>query len=130
MRLVLSGLMIHALASCGHGGDPGAVRLTVENASGTDIRCVAMLAHFVTADLPVIASGATHHLVFKRLRGGGLAFGAHDGEPLMIENLLCGTDSAWSASVQDLPLLALRSDEHKSLSFRCVSDGNRLDCKP
>ena len=130
MRLVLAGLMIHMLVSCGHGGDSGVVRLAIENASGMGIRCVAMLAHFVTVDRPVLASGDTHHLVLQRQSGGGLSFGAHDGEPMMLENLLCGTDSAWSASVQDLPLLALRSDEREPWSFRCTADGSKLACEP
>ena len=81
--------MIYALVACRH---DDSVRIALINVTDGDIRCVAVLAHFVTVDIPVIPAGDTYRFTLARTADGGLAMAHHDTGPMMLENLLCGMD--------------------------------------
>lgn len=114
--------MIYALAACRH--DDG-IRIALTNVTAADIRCVAVLAHFVTVDLPVIAAGDTYRFTLARTADGGLAMAHHDTGPMMLENLLCGMDEDWSRSVANTDLAAAGGHDR---TFICSADGDRLAC--
>lgn len=135
---MVRGLMLTALAaslvlsSGAAAGEPGGpsqpIDLRIENHSRQAIRCVAVLAHFVTRDLAPIAPGASLRTTLLREPATGtLAYGSHAAVPMMIENLLCGTVAAWTDSYSDAPLLAIRSDPDVVFQVAC-DDGPRLRC--
>ncbi len=115
--------MIYALGACRH--DNG-VRIALANVTDADIRCVTVLAHFVTVDLPVIAAGDTYRFTLAETADGGLAITHRDMGPMMLENLLCGLDAHWSRSVATTDLAATRDQDR---AFTCSIDGDRLDCR-
>ena len=115
--------MIYALVACRHDDD---VRIALINVTDGDIRCVAVLAHFVTVDLPVISAGDTYRFTLARTADGGLAMAHHDMGPMMLENLLCGMDEDWSGSVANTDLAAAGGRDR---TFRCSTDGDRLACR-
>lgn len=115
--------MIYALVACRH--DDG-IRIALANATDADIRCVAVLAHFVTVDLPVIAAGDTYRFTLVDTPDGGLAMTHDDSGPMMLENLLCGMHENWSRSVGNIDLAAAPDHER---TFRCSTDKGRLACR-
>ena len=130
-RLLLAATIACGTAACDRapgaaGGDGREVRLAIENASGDRLRCVAVLAHFVTLALPAIPAGGRLELALWRGDDGSLAYGSSGGRAMLVENVLCGTDSRWTAI--DLPLLALRTGN--SRRFRCAGTGEALACAP
>ncbi|MCE2518209.1 MAG: hypothetical protein J4G15_00035 [Alphaproteobacteria bacterium] len=122
-HVIVAVVMIYALVACRH--DNG-IRIALANATDADIRCVAVLAHFVTVDLPVIAAGDTYRFTLVDTGDGGLAFAHHDMGPMMLENLLCGMHADWSRSVGNTDLSAGGGHDR---TFRCATDGDRLDCR-
>ncbi len=134
-RLLLAAMIAHTATACdrvpaaGEGGG-GERRLAIENATGEGLRCVVVLAHFVTRDLPAIAAGARLEIAFERGDDGSLADISSGGRAMLVENLLCGTDSRWTATARDLPLLALRSGGIRQHRFRCTLAGETLVCAP
>lgn len=115
--------MIYALVACRH--DDG-IRIALANVTNGEIRCVAVLAHFVTVDLPVIPAGDTYRFTLVDTPDGGLAMAHHDMGPMMLENLLCGMHEDWSRSVGDTNLAAVSGRER---TFRCSAEGDRLACR-
>ena len=115
--------MIYALVACRH--DNG-IRIALANVTDADIRCVAVLAHFVTVDLPVIPAGDTYRFTLVDTPDGGLAMAHHDMGPMMLENLLCGMHEDWSRSVGNTDLAAASGRDR---TFRCSADGDRLACR-
>ena len=109
--------------------DTQPVQLRIENATGEAIRCVAILAHFVTRTLAPIADGEIREVTLGRdPSDGSLSYGSHDGDPMLLENLLCGAVSDWAASSRDLPILKLRADEALLFDVRCALDRRKLAC--
>ena len=107
------------------------VQVSIQNQSDESIRCVAVLAHFVTRTLPPIASGQVQAFTLVRdPTAGTLSYGSHGVHPMMLENLLCGTQSDWTASSRDLPLLTVRSDEARRFDFRCALADGVVACRP
>ncbi len=116
-------VMTCALVACRH---DDSVRIALINATHADMRCVAVLAHFVTVDLPVIPAGDTYRFTLVDTADGGLAM-AHDVMgPMMLENLLCGLDEDWSRSVVTTDLAAAAGQDR---TFSCLTDGDRLACR-
>lgn len=115
--------MIYALVACRH--DNG-IRIALANVTQADIRCVAVLAHFVTVDLPVIPAGDTYRFTLVDTPDGGLAMTHHDTGPMMLENLLCGMHADWSRSVGNTDLAAASGRDR---TFSCSTDGDRLACR-
>ena len=117
---------------CAGEADDGmeSLSLKIENATPFDVRCVAVLAHFVTRDLPPV--GSQHDIELKLGRNaddGTLSFGSFGNHPMMLENLLCGIASDWTATARDLPLSALRSESDRQFLFRCSLRKGRVICE-
>lgn len=105
------------------------MELVVENSGGEVLRCTLVLAHFITKDLGEIAPGTAVSVSLERQAADGvLAAGRHKGEPMLVENLLCGASSDWQGTAADLPLLQLRRDERTHYHLRCRA-GGRVDCE-
>ncbi len=115
--------MIYTVAACRH--DDG-IRIALANVTDADIRCVAVLAHFVTVDFPVIPAGDTYRFTLVDTPDGGLAMTHHDTGPMMLENLLCGMHEDWSRSVGNTDLAAVSGRDR---TFSCSTDGDRLACR-
>lgn len=114
--------MIYVLGACRH---DNAIRIALANVTDGDIRCVAVLAHFVTVDLPVIPTGDTYRFTLFDTADGGLAMAHHDMGPMMLENLICGMHEDWSRSVGNTDLAAVSGRDRQ---FKCSADGDRLAC--
>ncbi|MEM7224143.1 MAG: hypothetical protein AAF495_14270 [Pseudomonadota bacterium] len=118
-----------AVAGSGHAADPQNIHLRIENASEVSIRCVMVLAHFVTKDMPPIPSGSSYTTTLIRDPDQGtLSYGSFDDHPMMLENLLCGSLSDWTTTSRDLPILNLRSAEATRFHFQCTLQDERLAC--
>ncbi len=106
------------------------VRLVIGNDSPSPLRCVAVLAHFVTRQFPVIAPDSELIVVVVRNSDTGeLAIRPADSL-LMIENILCGSDSDWSRTVNDVSLLALRRGAEADYRLSCTgSCEQKLHCR-
>ena len=133
MTRLLAGLLAAVLLSgpaCSATASEESLTLRIENGDLETIRCVAILAHFVTRPLPAIAVGDNHEIALLRdPESGSLGFGSHDGSPMMLENILCGRDSNWTDSAGDLPLHGLRSDSATQVAFRCAAPEGRMACE-
>ena len=120
-----------AIALQGCAASPETIQLRIENGGPEAIRCTAILAHFVTRSLPIIEQGAAQSVPLARDRQNGtLSFGSHGAEPMMLENILCGRDSDWTASARDLPLQDLRVEPAERFEYRCSLDSERVICTP
>ncbi|WP_119461985.1 hypothetical protein [Rhodospirillaceae bacterium SYSU D60014] len=53
---------------------------------------------------------------------GSLGFGRHKGEPMMVENILCGRADHWQETVTDLPLTTVRTDRADRFLATCRTD--------
>lgn len=116
--------MMHPLAA----GEPDQVQLTVRNLAGMPLRCVVLLAHFVTLERPLLPAGAALSLVMQRdSAAGALWLQRADGRRMMIENLLCGAADRWGETRGEVPLLPLRADTPPRMETMCRIDG-RLTC--
>lgn len=104
------------------------VAIGIRNDADEPIRCVAILAHFITRDLDPVAAGQTGELVLDRntdLRA--LAYGSHNGAPMLLENILCGLDGDWTGSRTDVPLNEIRAGSSAGYLLGCAGDA-RLSC--
>lgn len=109
--------------------DRRSIQVRIENASGEPLRCVAVLAHFVTRTLPRIpGAGAIQVTLERDAKAGGLSYGSHGKHPMMLENLLCGTEVDWSTTARDLPVLPLRSGKAREFSYRCGLVRGTVNC--
>lgn len=107
------------------------VRLEVVNAeAGTELRCVLVLAHFVTLEAGRIAPGESLSLSLSRDgRDGTLAMPRDDGRWMAVESLLCGAAERWSDSYAGVPLTGLADGTRARLRVACALDG-RVTCQP
>ena len=103
--------------------------LTLHNIDGVEsLRCVIILAHFVSVDIGVIEPGETQDIDFTRVVDtGSLIVNAADGREMEVENLLCGSDSQWTQTRGDVPLLPLCATTQRRLTAACGSRP-RLHC--
>ena len=88
-------LLLGSLVSVGAhaGGDDGdnLVDLDLINGDSQALRCVTVLAHFVSLPDLVIEPGATLRVsYFRGAADGTLYVLRDDGRQMMVENLLCG----------------------------------------
>jgi hypothetical protein len=94
-------------ARTGAPDDP--VTLRIANEGAQTLRCVVLFGHWVTRDLGTIDTGASRDLAMMRDPGdGSLYVRRDDGRKLMIENVVCGADRAWTETLGQVPLLPLR----------------------
>lgn len=95
------------------------VAVTFRNAAAGELRCVVVLAHFITRTLdPIPPGGAITLSIERHAPSGTLAYGRHDDAPMLVENILCGSDRDWDATRTDLPLTPIRAGAGDS--FTCT----------
>ena len=104
------------------------VLLEIQNRTGGPLRCVVVLAHFVTRDLEPIRPNGTTRLELWRGGQGVLGFGQHKGEPMMVENILCGEAGRWQGTATDLPLTDIRAARTDRFLASCRPGDPRLVC--
>jgi hypothetical protein len=108
--------------------EPASIELRIRNAADVPLRCVLVLAHFVTIEHPALPPGATVSVVMQRdAAAGTLAIPRADGRAMMIENLLCGAAGRWDETRGEVPLLALRGATPARMTTACRID-ERLAC--
>jgi hypothetical protein len=102
------------------GSDDALVEVTVHNAGPATLRCVTVLAHFVSLPAAEIAAGGALDVsYFRGAADGTLYVLRDDGRKMMIENLLCGSTDDWDATRGEVPLLPVRSSSADHMSFSC-----------
>lgn len=86
------------------------VTLTLRNDGAAAVRCLLMLGHWVTQDVPVLAPGAATTLALLRQpEDGALYLLRADGRRrMMVETLVCGDDARWWETRSEVTLQPLR----------------------
>jgi len=118
------------LAACAASAPQRApLTLTLRNTEGSEsLRCVMVVAHFVSVDVGLVPPGATREIDFTRVVAtGSLIVNAADGREMEVENLLCGADTRWTETRGDVPLLPLRSTAATEMEVVCGL-AQRLSC--
>jgi hypothetical protein len=96
------------------------ITLHIGNEAPETLRCVVLFAHWVTRDLGAIDIGSVRALaVMRDARDAALYLSEADGRKMMIENIVCGTDGAWSETLGQLPLLQVRKSREQALRMSC-----------
>lgn len=103
------------------------VRLVIENTAKQPIRCIAIVAHFLTKDIGTIEANGTQSIGFELYKDGGLAQGSFKGKAVFIENLRCGADVNWTETSADIPLDLLREDDVATVTAQCTI-ADRVTC--
>src|SRR5690606_37123262 len=99
------------------------VALDIDNRTDRPLRCVVVLAHFITRDIgPIPSDGMASLELWRDNRDGSLGFGRHKGELMMVENILCGRTDHWQETVTDLPLSAIRAGRADWFLTTCRAD--------
>jgi hypothetical protein len=112
------------------GAADDAVTLRIANDGTQALRCVVLFGHWVTRELGAIDAGASHDLAMMRDAGDGSLYVLRDdGRRLMIENVVCGADRAWTETLGQVPLLPVRDSRDREFRTSCRID-QRLNCTP
>jgi hypothetical protein len=107
-----------------------AVTLHIANDGAQALRCVLLFGHWVTLELGIIDAGGSHVLAMLRDAGdGSLYIARDDGRAMMIENVVCGADRAWTETLGQISLLPLRESREREFQTSCRID-DRLNCTP
>ena len=110
------------------GQDRTPVVLQIANDSGRGLRCQLILAHFMTRDLKLAAPGGAIAVdLLRETETGTLLRSDVDGRLVPVENVLCGVDSDWVTTRNDLDLTDLREGGARRLRIDC-SARNGLSC--
>jgi hypothetical protein len=113
--LVLPLLTVSALAST--------VTLSIRNDDVRALRCMVVFAHWVTTDFGPIASGKAATVAMTRgPQPGALHIARFDGRPMMIENIVCGTEQDWGNSFDQLPLAQVRDGATSAYQIECRAE--------
>ena len=108
------GLLLAASASA------STVTLSIKNDDPQSLRCTVVFAHWVTVNVDPIASGGTATVAMTRgPQPGALHIARFDGRPMMIENIVCGTEQDWGASFDQLPLMRVRDGVTSTYQIAC-----------
>jgi hypothetical protein len=106
------------------------VTLSIKNDDAHALRCTVVFAHWVTTDFGPIASGETATVAMTRgPQPGALHIARSDGRPMMIENIVCGTEPDWSNSFDQLPLTRVRDSARTAYQIACRA-APRIVCTP
>lgn len=106
------------------------VTLSIKNDDPQSLRCTVVFAHWVTVNVDPIASGGTATVAMTRgPQPGALHIARFDGRPMMIENIVCGTEQDWGASFDQLPLDRIRDSVTSSYQMACRA-APRIVCIP
>jgi hypothetical protein len=117
-RSVVLGLLILPLFVAA--ASASTVTLSIKNDDPSALRCMVVFAHWVTIDVGPIASGQTGSVAMTRgPQPGALHIARFDGRPMMIENIVCGTERDWSNSFDQLPLMPLRNSATSTYQMGC-----------
>jgi hypothetical protein len=104
------------------------VEIEIHNVGEAPMRCLLVLAHWVTIDVPIVPGGARRTVALRRQSGDGALFLPRaDGRRMMVENLLCGEDRRWWETRGEVPLLPLRKGAVGRLEATCRVDA-RVRC--
>jgi hypothetical protein len=107
------------LAGCAAAGDDP-VTLSIVNAGQAPLRCLVIHGHWVTADVPVIAPGARADVdVLRDPTEKSLFTLREDGRRLMIEQIACGLDRNWSATLAYADVEVARSGDAPRAVLTC-----------
>jgi hypothetical protein len=99
------------------------VTLSIKNDDPSALRCMVVFAHWVTTDVGPIASGQTANVAMIRgPQPGALHIARFDGRPMMIENIVCGTEQDWSNSFDQLPLMPIRNSATSTYQMGCRAE--------
>ena len=106
------------------------VTLSIKNDDTHPLRCMVVFAHWVTTDVGPIASGNAATVAMTRgPQPGALQIARFDGRPMMIENIVCGTEQDWSNSFDQLPLAQVRDSTTSTYQIGCRA-APRIVCTP
>jgi hypothetical protein len=106
------------------------VTLSIKNDDAQSLRCMVVFAHWVTTDVGPIGSGETTAVAMTRgPQPGALHIARFDGRPMMIENIICGSEKNWSDSFDQLPLTLVRDTAASSYEIECRA-APRVACAP
>jgi hypothetical protein len=106
------------------------VTLSIKNDDTQPLRCTVVFAHWITTDFGPIASGETATVTMTRgPQPGALHIARFDGRPMMIENIVCGTEPDWSNSFDQLPLTRVRNNATSTDQIGCRA-APRIVCTP
>lgn len=97
------------------------VTLALANAGAEPLRCQIIHGHWVTGAIPVIPAGGSTEIVVLRDPGERSLFlpREDDGRRLMIEQLACGLDADWSATLTFASVEAARTDRATRFALAC-----------
>jgi len=106
------------------------VALSITNDDTRSLRCMVVFAHWVTTDFGPIAAGKTATVAMARgPQAGALHIARFDGRPMMIENIVCGTEQDWTGSFDQLPLMPIRGGDTSTYHIACRA-APRIVCTP
>jgi hypothetical protein len=110
---------------------PAPVALTLANTAGEALRCQVIYAHWVTGELPPLAPGGAATLQARRDPTTREVFVPRDGDGrrLMVEEILCGADADWSATLTHIDLEAVKRGEAAAFDLTCDL-ADRVACAP
>lgn len=107
---------------------PDGLVLRVETEQARALRCVMVMAHFMSAELGEAVPGVPLDIGLQRDASQGTLFVlSDDGRRQMVENIICGAADDWSATRSDLALQDLRHATETHSVFRCRIAG-RVHC--
>jgi hypothetical protein len=120
-RLRYSALLgVLVVPLCVASASASTVTLSIKNDDTHSLRCTVVFAHWVTTDFGPIASGETATVAMTRgPQPGALHIARSDGRPMMIENIICGTEQDWSNSFDELPLTRVRDGARAAYQITC-----------
>lgn len=96
------------------------VELSIVNSSQATMKCVVLFGHWVTQDLPLIASGGQVPVkLIRAAKDGALYIPRFDGRKMMVERIACGRAEAWWDTIGDVPLLPLREKAMERVKSAC-----------
>ena len=111
--------------------DP-AISIRLANAGPRPMRCEIMFGHWVDRDLGIVQPGAVTGFIAQQQADGALYIERADGQRrLMIENVFCGAENNWQATVGEIDLARARVMRPHAVEARCVLPiGGRVNCAP
>jgi hypothetical protein len=104
------------------------VRLSITNDGTQPFRCLIVFGHWVTMDVGLMKAGEMQTI--PMMRGspkGALYIPRFDGRQMMIENVICGTEAAWSDSLEQVLLMPIRDGTGSAYRTKCQT-GRRITC--
>jgi hypothetical protein len=106
------------------------VPFSAANASGSDMTCVAMLAHWYAVELGSTRPGGEVETVLWAKQATGETYILNDGEARMaIESLWCGVSGRSFATRSVIALRREAGVMPEPIAVSCAEAGGHLDCR-